>query len=390
MLILAQVLVFSLAWLVIGTLLREARWPALALAAYVIFDGCGQLLSSHAFAEGGGWLDLVLGLGMVSGTVADIGSDLFVNGRIRYLRAWLLLLALGLLEQWLAGRSADPVGARLLAHHLGLLPLLILPQLVLVRPLAREFGAFGVAAFVPFGVYTVFLAIDGYRLQVEPTVLAEAIRAYVQGDLSAELPYVVSTGVFHLTWLSVLLGRQVAKARRLARDDGLTGLLQRGPFEAGLDAALALAARRGSPLSLAFLDVDHFKRVNDSGGHAAGDQVLRRLGDLLRTLMRPGDVVGRWGGEEFVLLMPDTGEAEAASLLAALRQGILAAAIAVPPDCAPLTVSIGYAVSTAGVPDRDTLIGLADQAMYRAKREGRDQVMAASAEGLALAGAAGG
>jgi diguanylate cyclase (GGDEF)-like protein len=133
-----------------------------------------------------------------------------------------------------------------------------------------------------------------------------------------------------------------------ARIDSLTGVLRRGAFEAECEALLALARRLGQPATLVFLDIDHFKRINDLGGHAAGDQVLRQLGRLLQDTLRSTDRCGRWGGEEFVILLPGLDRAHAEATLQRLTQTLARAAIPVPEGCAALTVSIGYAVWMPG------------------------------------------
>nr|WP_242478488.1 GGDEF domain-containing protein [Rubrivivax gelatinosus] len=173
-----------------------------------------------------------------------------------------------------------------------------------------------------------------------------------------------------------MLGRQVVAAREVARVDTLTGTLRRGAFEAELELGLAAAARLGHPLTLAFVDVDHFKRINDLGGHAAGDQVLRRLGAVIAATLRNTDRCGRWGGEEFVLMLPGLAPQQAPRLLRRLTRRLASERIAVPAGCEALTLSIGYAGCGAGErPDGRLLIRRADEAMYAAKQRGRDTVV---------------
>ena len=130
----------------------------------------------------------------------------------------------------------------------------------------------------------------------------------------------------------------VVRLRTLASHDSLTGALNRGAFEQRLDAELARTQRTDSPLALVVFDVDHFKAINDSFGHAAGDAALRAIGDEVATSMRRSDVFGRLGGEEFGLVLPDTDMAGAAVVADKLRRR-LAKAAAGP----ALTVSFGVA-----------------------------------------------
>jgi diguanylate cyclase (GGDEF)-like protein len=129
-------------------------------------------------------------------------------------------------------------------------------------------------------------------------------------------------------------------------------------------------------------DIDHFKKVNDTYGHQTGDQVLHALADCVRQKTRGIDVAGRYGGEEFVLLMPETPLAETAQIAERLRRSIMKLSIPMArpgdessPDCLRITVSIGVAMLEEGVPNLVTLVDRADQAQYRAKRTGRNRVV---------------
>jgi diguanylate cyclase (GGDEF)-like protein len=126
--------------------------------------------------------------------------------------------------------------------------------------------------------------------------------------------------------------------------------------------------------SLVLFDVDHFKAINDEHGHTAGDEVLRQLGRLLNETLRSTDIVGRYGGEEFAIILPDTAAANARIMAEHLRQNV--AALQIPHEPAPLriTVSIGIAAITDDMPDAKTWVMLADQALYQAKAEGRDRI----------------
>ena len=138
-----------------------------------------------------------------------------------------------------------------------------------------------------------------------------------------------------------------------------------------MDAELARASRTSSALSLVVFDVDHFKRLNDSFGHAAGDAALRGIGDIVASDMRRSDVFGRLGGEEFGLLLPDTDIAGAAKVADKLRRRLSAPA----PGHRALTVSFGVAEIHAGASTAQAMFADADRALYAAKRAGRDRVI---------------
>jgi diguanylate cyclase (GGDEF)-like protein len=164
--------------------------------------------------------------------------------------------------------------------------------------------------------------------------------------------------------------RTAAYAQRialLAERDGLTGCLNHRTFHERLGAA-ATVADRDHPLALLLIDIDHFKTVNDSHGHPAGDQVLALVGTVLQDCSRPGDAVGRLGGDEFALLLPGGTASSAVAVAERVRRQVREEAAAF-----DVTVSVGFAVSSARG-DAQGLLAAADRAVYRAKRAGRDQV----------------
>ena len=170
------------------------------------------------------------------------------------------------------------------------------------------------------------------------------------------------------------LQAQRTELERLANKDALTGLLNRREFERQAALELARTRRLGSPLALIMLDLDHFKAVNDTHGHAVGDQVLTEAATRMSRTIRQTDRLARWGGEEFVLLSPDTGCESAHFLCEKLRRAVGDAPI--PGMGSSVTVSMGAAVARGdGLPDWQELLKVADEALYQAKHEGRNRVV---------------
>ena len=161
---------------------------------------------------------------------------------------------------------------------------------------------------------------------------------------------------------------------RQALVDGLTGLANRRRSEAALDEEIVRASRLGDELTLVILDIDHFKEVNDRYGHAAGDVVLKELALLLNQSLREIDTAGRWGGEEFALVLPGTDTAGGARLCERIRQTLAKRQIPIENGIAvSITASFGVAgFQRAGT--RERLLTAADEALYRAKRAGRNRV----------------
>lgn len=161
------------------------------------------------------------------------------------------------------------------------------------------------------------------------------------------------------------------RLRTHAQVDGLTGLANREKLDVELARTLSLAARGGQPLAVAMIDLDHFKRINDEHGHLVGDKVLHDLASRLARSVRATDTVGRWGGEEFLLLCPNTDAAGALAVAEKLRAAVAAEAFA---GGLWLTVSLGVAIAT-GNEAPDVMLDRADRALYQAKKTGRNRVV---------------
>jgi diguanylate cyclase (GGDEF)-like protein len=168
-----------------------------------------------------------------------------------------------------------------------------------------------------------------------------------------------------------------------ARTDSLTRLANRRSMEETAAAELKRQGRTGKTLALVLCDIDHFKRINDEQGHDIGDRTIRAVGESLRSVMRATDTLGRWGGEEFLAILPETNEEEAATLAERMRATVASAPMPGPPG-SHVTVSLGVA---AAVRDRaaendaafDEVLKAADAGLYRAKAAGRNRVVGASA-----------
>lgn len=160
---------------------------------------------------------------------------------------------------------------------------------------------------------------------------------------------------------------------RKALTDSLTGLYNRAYFDVSLQAEAARNERKGGTFSLLMLDIDHFKRVNDEFGHPTGDAVLRKVASAIHSLVRKTDVVCRYGGEEFALLLPDTGEGHAFLLAERIRQHLASLYFTSPLGNFSITASIGLSsASGPGAIDAQQLLNEADCALYSSKRHGRN------------------
>ena len=242
-----------------------------------------------------------------------------------------LLLGMGLLAAWRGSRQA-------LFFLLGWTPLL----------LVTVFGSLQAGGFAP-----------GWTWSEEAMLVAGALEALV-----------LSLG---LADRSLALRRDRDRARQLADIDALTGLLNRRAWDERVYLLDAAMRQSGQPLSLLFLDLDHFKELNDRHGHEAGDDALRLLAAVMREELRDEDLVGRYGGEEFVVALPDADREYALRVADRIRRRLHERSSAGPLRVAQ-TVSIGAATQQAGE-DMAALLRRVDEAMYAAKVAGRDRVV---------------
>lgn len=190
---------------------------------------------------------------------------------------------------------------------------------------------------------------------------------------------------------AVIRVRRARQAHRLSLTDELTGLPNRRAILAYLENCAHQSARQRAHLSVLMIDVDHFKEVNDKHGHATGDQVLLHITSVASRSMRARDRIGRLGGEEFLVVLPETGAGEAIAIGERIRMSIDAAPAKTHSGELPVTVSVGVASSVAGVPATATLIERSDAALYAAKAQGRNRTisepLAASAPEIRSPGA---
>lgn len=235
-------------------------------------------------------------------------------------------------------------------------------------------------------VFAVLDAVEREERRLLQLRRAEAARARANGerlstilDIKAVLLLLVVGAAAYRTYrVQRRLAVFAQDLERAVVTDALTGLANRRAVWERLGSDVERARTSGQPLSLAVLDIDHFKRINDTHGHPAGDAVIVTAATRMTAVLRAGDFVGRIGGEEFALVMPGTDEAAAAAVCERLRLVLAAEPVTTGADrTIPITVSTGVA-SLIGGESGDSLFSRADKALYAAKRAGRNQVKVAA------------
>jgi diguanylate cyclase (GGDEF)-like protein len=227
-------------------------------------------------------------------------------------------------------------------------------------------GAYYLCAWIPGLLFVIVRALQVVLHWPEPVWLEFA--------LPAAFAFASIVLAFGLADHIVSIRHERDVAHRLAEHDMLTGVLNRRAILARLRAAFLAAREKNRPLAVLFLDLDHFKRVNDSYGHRAGDQCLRAVIAPIASELRQGDALGRYGGEEFLIVLPGAGTANAEGVAERIRKRVEELPMLVSGVRVGLTMSIGVATLDADVMTSDDLIERADAALYLSKTGGRNLV----------------
>jgi diguanylate cyclase (GGDEF)-like protein len=217
------------------------------------------------------------------------------------------------------------------------------------------------------------LVLRGLLMMLDPD-LSDALNSLLIGVTALVIPLAQICIAFGL--IVMVMRRYAERLRRLSLLDPLTGTLNRAGLELQGKRVGLRALRAGRSLAVVMIDVDNFKSINDTHGHPVGDEVLRHLSDLLRIELRPHDVLARFGGEEFVLVLDDLNLAEGLRLAERLRARIEGTVVQVEKSTVRFTASLGVACSDERGYDLVRLISAGDAALYEAKRTGRNRVTA--------------
>lgn len=219
-----------------------------------------------------------------------------------------------------------------------------------------------------------YAAIAAWGIAIWPATPTDDVVRHGWYDWGVQAERVLTLLVFG--GLCASISRWAVALGSSATHDPLTGLLNRRTFEEQLHSAMLRVQRNGDPIGVAMIDVDHFKRVNDTHGHHAGDLVLQRVASLLRDAVRRTDLVGRWGGEEFTLVFPSEGPDSTAVYVERVRAAVATSPIDLPHGArVSVTLSAGVAVSPQDGTNAATLIQIADARLLEAKRSGRNRMV---------------
>lgn len=371
-LVAVQFFVHALGWSMTAKLSRRWRVAEGHFAAFWLLLSVGLALYVPPWASGSLPRNLADVLIVASIAVQHRGMALYWNQRPNP-HPYLALLTFTILALAISLSQHNGHGLRVATVCIGV-GLMLLATVRLIwrhgRPALPIFstvlaGGYGVLALALLARAVQALSVDTHT----------KISIDAPGPLNVALAILVMFigGLINLTQIRLVLGRVLQHLTSQALTDALTGALNRRGLMERIEALHLRARQSGHGYVVLMVDVDHFKAINDTHGHAEGDHVLKRVAQSLRDGLRTGDIVARWGGEEFCVLLPRIRLAEAYAL--AERMVMQVAAAGTP----RVTVSVGVAEAQAQSEGSDDVIRRADAALYRAKETGRNRVVTAGA-----------
>ena len=378
-----QECLLALGWLITGLLLPDVRRAVWHWGGYALLSGASFLVYVVGASWHGDAMRFMGNLLLISAMLLQSRGLYLFAGYKPPDRVYVALVSVTLLAL-LGWSSAEQAPWRIAAVSTILCGIEFWSAAVMVRRVRMEIPGWRAFLFgLPVAVGSVVLGVRTLAVLLDADGVVQATLQGSSISLGAAVAWLVLSLSFEMTLLGLLMFRFGSELSRAARQDALTGLMNRRAVDEAMIETAHHAMRFGRPFSVLMIDIDHFKAINDRLGHVAGDHVLKALATLLRGRVRVTDRVARWGGEEFLVLLPETGEAGAAQLAEELRQAVATAGIQWQQRPVPLAVSLGVATWRQGAGPAADVIACADEALYRAKREGRDRVCIGALEARA-------
>jgi diguanylate cyclase (GGDEF)-like protein len=368
-----QQAVLALGWAVGAAVFPLDRRSAVQWAGYAVLTGASVLLFVAANQARDEVLRALANVCVALGIMLMERGVRQFTGRPAPLWAYLPLVVIVAAVSWVG--LQPQYGALRVATVSGLVALLCALTAWNIHVYARrDLGlGFGYWLAVPLLLGALVFAARGARAVVAPQTVVAELAASHSLNIGSALVFLVTALVFHLALVALVGTRLMAELRRLSRIDGLTDVFNRRAIEEQLHDEARRAVRSQRPFSVLMIDADYFKGINDRHGHDAGDEALRHLTRIMKSQMRDVDRIGRFGGEEFVALLPGTAATEALNAAERLRDAVLRRPWTWAGETLPLTVSIGVAAWRGPQDEVAALLKRADAALYRAKALGRDR-----------------
>lgn len=372
-----QFLLYAVGWGLCATLLRERQLAVAHWGAYLLLTGSGFVLTCLRGEPRTWWPYVGANLCfLIAYGCLRRGTELFM-GLVPRDRESLCTLGPLCAVLLAAGPAAETGAWRVLAAYVGGAVMLSRLTWTVTRPMLAEFGPRLALLVALPTVLLVTLFVLRVLQQLAHMDHPFELHREAGENLHLLYGYLIGAAVFNFSFMGLLTTRMVSRLRQQSLVDPLTGLPNRRAFDAALVQERERVVRGGPRFAVLALDLDHFKRVNDTWGHAAGDAVLEQTAQRLRATVRKMDTVARTGGEEFVVLAPATSHEAALVLAERIRTSVCAQPFQLADGPLAVTVSVGVATYLPDEAEARQLLKRADVALYRAKESGRNRVCAA-------------
>ena len=371
-----QLGLYAVGWVVCGALLGEDRDAVVHWGAFLLLLGVGLLLAGLRDEPRSWWAYNGCNIITLIGFAAmRRGSERFMRLSRSDLEQFGMLLLVG---GAIAIVDTGPTGSswRIVLAYAGQGYVMARLMMRLRVPLRAEFGRAAFRAIVVPGLVIAALLVLLALRQAWSFGVPQEMHERTGAGVGLVVTYLLGSALFNFGFMVMLTQRLVVRLRRASRRDALTGLYNRGAIDAALRHQWELSARSGEPFAVLLIDVDRFKRINDQHGHAVGDRVLVHIASVIEAQARQADSVGRYGGEEFIVVAPQSDLSGALQAAERLRHAMETEPIHARANDLRVTVSIGVAARRREDANLEALIARADRGLYAAKGAGRNRVEA--------------
>ncbi len=393
MLVAVQMLLYAAGWIAVMLAMRAERWALSLWGLGWTILGVGLALLALRGDTRTWWAFTGSNIFFITGfSLVRLGLERFIG--VNHLRETVATLALASVILVVLGPGGEHAPWRVVIVY-GVGAWLMFRVLFILKPVADEFGT-GWAALVACPVLMLGVSSASWAtLQLLDMSRSIELHRFSVQNARVLFSYLVVAGVFNLTFVVLVMLRLVQRLRTQNERDALTGLYNRRAMESALAREWHRFERSRQVFSVLMIDIDHFKRVNDTFGHGVGDVVLQQVAERIRVGARALDMPTRYGGEEFLVLMPLCDAPGAAVVAERIRAGVearpfnceLPASAATGAGVIEIKVTVSVGVATADIRDRlgVNLVSRADAALYAAKHAGRNRVeIAAPPVGLPI------
>jgi diguanylate cyclase (GGDEF)-like protein len=369
-----QLLLYALAWVLCGVLLGKERTAVVHWGGFLLLTGVTMLLAGGRTEAREWWFYNGSNIAsLIAFATMRRGSELFMRLKpADFEQALVLVLVCGAVGA--LGPQLEHGSWRIVLTYGGQGYIMLRTMGRIARPMRSEFGPGTLWAIVVPGMLIGLMIVSLAAKQVFDFAHPMEMQRNTGANYGLMYYYLGGAALFNFGFMVLLTQRLVVALREASQRDALSGLYNRRAMNEELERQWQRYLRNRRPFALLLLDIDHFKRINDSHGHAVGDQVLVHVAHMLQSHARATDTVARMGGEEFLLLLPEMSDAEALRLAERLRATLQTQPLRTSSGALlATTASIGVATVDPADHAVDPVVVRADDALYRAKAGGRNR-----------------